>query len=163
MESKELSEAQKATSAALKFLAARPRSVSEMVKKLKLKEYPAAVIEEAVETLKKQGLLDDEKFAKTFVNSSVYSRSAGTRKLKFDLKQKGVSQEIIERAIGGLQDTDETEMARELVAKRYHLMTGVSEEAKKRRIFGFLQRRGFSSEVIFKVLSLRGSEGDEAI
>ena len=159
MEPSQLSEAQKATSAALKFLSVRPRSVSEMVKKLKLKKYPAAVIEEAVATLKKQGLLDDEKFARIFVNSSVYSQSTGAKKLKFDLKQKGVPQEIIERAIGGLQDHHETKMARELVAKRFRLMTGVSEETKKRRVFGFLQRRGFSSEVIFKALKIHDQDG----
>ena len=155
----ELSEEQKAVSAALKFLSVRPRSVSEMAKKLKLKKYSPGAIEEALETLKKQGFLDDEKFAKTFADSSLRSRSAGRRKLKFDLKQKGLAEDVIERTLGGLKDYDETEIVRELVAKRMRTMTGVPEQARRRRIFGFLQRRGYSSEVIFKALDLHDENG----
>ena len=158
-ESKELSEEQKAKSAALKFLSARPRSVSEMVKKLKSKKYAASVIETTVEFLKQRGFLDDEKFAKLFANSLVDSRPAGARKLRFDLKQKGVPESVIESTMAGLKDYDEVRMARELVLKRFRLMTGVSEETKKRRVFGFLQRRGFSSDVIFKALKIHDENG----
>ncbi len=158
MEAKELSETEKAKSQALKFLSARARSVAELEKKLKLKKYSASAIGETVEVLKRQGFLDDEKFAKIFANSSLYSRPTGKSKLKFDLKQKGVSAEVIERALGGLQDYDETKMAEELVKKRLRSMKGVPEETKKRRIFGFLQRRGFSSDAIFKALKIRDED-----
>lgn len=152
MEQKELSEIEKAKSDALKFLSARSRSTAELEKKLKRKRYSAMAIEETVAVLKRQGFLDDEKFAKLFANSLTYSRPTGKSKLKFDLKQKGVPADVIERTLGNLQDYDEAKMAEELVRKRLRLMSGVPEEAKKRRLFGFLQRRGFASDVIFKAL-----------
>ena len=158
METKELTESEKAKSAVLKFLSVRPRSRAEIVKKLQTKRYPAAVIEETVVLLTKQGLVDDEKFAKLFANSQVYSRPTGSRKLAFDLKQKGLSAELIEKTISGIPDYDEKKMARELVIKRLRSMKGVSEEAKKRRLFSFLQRRGFSTNVIFEALKIQNED-----
>ncbi len=150
----------KAKSDALRLLSFRPRSVEELRNRLKLKKYPEEVIQSTLESLERQGLLNDEKFAKLFSHASVYTRPTGRRKLEFDLKKKGLALSIIEKTLSSLEDYDEKKVAHDLVATRFHKMTGISKEKKKARLYGFLQRRGFSSEAIFGALSELFSESE---
>ncbi len=148
----------KVKSDALRLLAFQPRSVEELRSRLKLKRYPDDLIAQAIDALKRQGLLDDTKFAKLFAESRLYSRPTGKKQLETDLKKKGLPQALIAETLGGLKDYDEKKMARELVQTRFHRMTGVSAEKKKTRLFGFLKRRGFGNDVIFAVMKELFSE-----
>jgi len=153
----------KAKNDALRLLSFRPRSTSELRKRLKIKKYPDEITNKVVDIFTKTGLLDDRKFAKLFANSRIYTRPTGRRRLEFDLKKSGVSESVASETLAGLGDYDEKNTAKELVRNRFARMTGLSDEKKKARIFGFLQRRGFSSSVIFTVLSeLFSAEGGSA-
>ena len=151
-EKRDLSAQEKTKSDALRLLAARPRSVQELRGRLELKKHPAERIEPVIELLKKQGLLDDEKFAKLLAVSKTLSRPVGKRQLEMDLKKKGIAPGIIEGTLSGLTDYDEKESIRKLAQSRAGRMNGISAEKKKARLFGFLKRRGFSSDAIFSVL-----------
>lgn len=143
----------KIKSDALRLISFRPRSIDELRRRLKLKRHSDATIEEVIESFKKQGLLDDEKFARLFAHSRVYSRPSGKRQLEFDLKRKGLSDSLVAETLKSLGDYDEKKAARDLIYDRFHKMTGVSKEKKKARLFGFLKRRGFSDGAIFGALS----------
>jgi regulatory protein len=143
----------KAKSDALRLIAHAPRSVQELRTRLKQKKYGDELIDEVIEAFKKQGLLDDEKFAKLFAQSRVHTRPSGRRQLEFDMRRKGLSRETIGKAIEDLGEVDEKKTARDLVAGRFAKMTGVSDEKKKSRLFGFLKRRGFASQTIYAVLN----------
>lgn len=143
----------KAKSDALRLLSFRPRSVKEMQDRLRLKKYPEAMIRDVVDFLKKQGFLNDEKFAKLYAESRVYSRPTGRRQLAFDMKQKGISAPLVEETLSNITDYDEKKMAKDLAVKRFDRMSGLSAEKKKARLFGFLKRRGFGADTIFSVLS----------
>ena len=143
----------KIKSDALRLLSFRPRSEKELRQRLKLKKHPAPLIEEVLDLLKRQGMLDDAKFAKLYAESRVYSRPAGKKNLELDLQRKGLPKDLIEKTIAGIQDYDEKKIARDLVFRRFQKMTGLSKEKKKARIFGFLKRRGFQTDVIFSVMS----------
>lgn len=143
----------KVKSDALKLLSFRPRSEEELRQRLKLKRHPAPLIDEVIGTLKRQGVLDDTKFAKLFAESRVYSRPVGKKNLELDLKKKGIPQALVRETLAGLKDYDEKKIAKDLVCKRYQKMTGISRERKKARLFGFLKRRGFGNDAIFSALS----------
>ena len=143
----------KIKSDALRLLSFSPRSTDELRKRLKLKKYENSLIEEVIESLKKQGFLNDEQFAKLFANSRVYSRPSGRKNLEFELRKKGLSQELVSETLCGLQDYDEKKIARDLVYTRFQKMKGLTPEKKKARIFGFLKRRGFGNDAIFTVLA----------
>ena len=136
----------------MRLLSFKPRSVEELRGRLKLKKYSEAVIVPVIESFRKQGLLNDEKFAKLYANSRVYTRPTGKRQLEADLKKKGLSKELVADTLAGLKDYDEKKTAKEFVFSRFQKMTGVTKEKKKARLFGFLKRRGFESNVIFDVL-----------
>ncbi|MBI4352771.1 MAG: regulatory protein RecX [Candidatus Omnitrophica bacterium] len=140
-----------AKSEALKLLAVRPRSVRELEERLRRKKHAQAVILQVVEELKRQGLLDDEKFAKLYAHSRIYTKPVSKKKIEEDLKRKGVSGDIAQKTLVSFGE-DEKARARELILRRFEKMTGISDEKKKMRLYGFLKRRGFGSEVIFGVL-----------
>ena len=143
----------KAKNDTLRLLSFSARSAAELRSRLKLKKYPEALVDEVIESFKKQGLIDDVKFARLFAESRVYSRPVGKRQLEIDLKKKGLSSELVRQTVEDLKDYDEKGMVRELALKRLKAMTGVSREKKKMRLYGFLKRRGFGSESIFSVMN----------
>ena len=151
----------KAKSDALRLLSFKPRSVEELRGRLRLKKYGSEVIENVIESLKRQGILNDEKFAKLFANSRVYTRPAGRRQLEFDLKRKGLSKELVATTLGDLKDVDEKKMARDLVFTRFQKMSDVPEKKRKARLFGFLRRRGFQNDTIFAVMRELFRDTDE--
>lgn len=142
----------KAKSDALRLLAFKPRSVAEMRDRLKRKKYPDNVVSDVIESLKKHGFLNDEQFARLYANSRMHTRPQGKRQLEFDLSRKGLPKELVARTMAGLDTPDEKETARQLVSVRFQKMTGLSDQKKKTRLFGFLKRRGFSSGTIFSVM-----------
>ena len=142
----------KAKGEALKLISFKARSVAELRGRMKLKRYPEDIVTDVIDSLTKQGLLDDEKYAKLFVNARVHGRPSGKRLVERELKQKGLSTDIVERTLAGMHDYDEKKAARELVFTRFQKMTGISDQKKKSRLFGYLKRRGFASDVIFSVM-----------
>ena len=151
----------KAKSDALRLLTFSARSVEELRSRLKMKRFGAEIIDDVVESFQKQGLLNDEKFAELYANSRVYTRPTGKRQVETDLKKKGVPSKIISETLAKMSDYDEKKAARDLVYGRFQKMTGVSREKKKARLFAFLKRRGFDTNIIFKVLSELFSEIQE--
>ncbi len=141
----------KAKSDALRLLSFRPRSVDEMRRRLRLKRYGPGLVDQVIEVLSRQGLLDDEKFAKLYSQSRLFTRPSGKRQIEFELKRKGVPKEVVARTMEGLEGYDEKRAAVDLVRLRMAKMTGVSAQKKKARVFGFLKRRGFSNSAIFSV------------
>ncbi len=142
----------KAKSDALRLLSFSPRSVEELKKRLLMKKkYLVPLVDEVIESFKKQGLLDDVKFAKLYASSRIYSRPSGRRQLEIDLKRKGVPGPLIGETLKNLEDYDERKIAKDLVRGRFQKMTGLPREKKKARLYGLLKRRGFGDDVIFGV------------
>jgi regulatory protein len=151
----------KAKSDALRLLSFRPRSVEEMRSRLKMKRFAADIIDDVLDSFQKQGLLNDAQFADLYAQSRIYTRPSGKRQVEQDLKKKGVSSKVVAETMQKLGDYDEKKAARDLVYTRFMKMTGVTRERKKARLFSFLQRRGFSTSVIFSVLQELFSEIEE--
>ena len=151
----------KAKNDALRLLSFSARSASELRSRLKLKKYPEALVEQVIELFKKQGLVDDVKFARLFAESRVYSRPAGKRQLEMDLKKKGLEEGLVRQTLADLKDYDEKGLVRTLALKRLKAMSGVHKEKKKMRLYGFLKRRGFGSEAVFSVMNELFSAANE--
>ena len=143
----------KAKSDALRLLSFSARSSSELRKRLQMKKVEAGIIDEVIESFTKQGLLDDQKFAKLYAESRVHTRPTGRKNLEADLKRKGLSAETVSETLAGLKDFDEKTVAKDLIELRFHKMTGISVEKKKARLFSFLKRRGFGNDAIFAAMN----------
>jgi len=129
---------------ALHFLKFRPRSVFEVRQKLKTKRIPDKEIKRVIGTLKKNQLLDDQKFAKMWVVSRNNLKPSGAYVLKMELRKLGIADDDIAEA---LKEQDEEELARRALE-----MKARYRNASFQKKAAFLQRRGFSTSLIYKIL-----------
>jgi regulatory protein len=140
---------QKCMEKAFRFLSFRMRSEKEMRDKL-LEKYDAKIVEKAIEKLKDLKYVNDIDFARAWVESRKVGR--GKRALSFELSRKGVTKEIIDEALLGLSGDEEFESALDLVKKKSKYKNLDRNEAYQ-KIGGFLSRRGYSYDIIKKIIN----------
>ena len=140
---------------ALNLLSARPYSVKALHRKLIQKEYPAADADDAVRRLVDAGLLDDAKYAEQYARSKILSTGASKRRLQQDLYRKGIKPDMATNAITQVIDDEEIDTAAvvERVARKKLAQLGDLEPlVLRRRLFGFLARRGYDVDEIKRVV-----------
>ncbi len=140
----------KALEAAYRFLALRSHSCMEIRAKLKRKGFAAPLIEEIIKLLLHQKYLDDQDIALRWARQLVEYRGWGKAKIKQYLFQKGISREIIEDASNCVwNEFDEEAVARKALRKKIRFSKNIPQKTKQA---AFLKTRGFSMEIICKVL-----------
>jgi len=138
---------QKAKDAAYNYLSYRARSVKELREKLVQKEFAEEIIEQVVDDLQRQKLLNDREFARRFVEARL-GRANGSRKLAQELRRKGIETEIIDEVLGEFAATlDSEERAMGLLGKQAWRYRGLERDKAKRRMLGFLARRGYDAQM----------------
>ncbi len=145
--------------AAMDYLSRREHATHELFQKLLAKEeYEADDISEALARLADQGLLSDERFTEAFINQRI-NRGSGPLKIRAELRQKGVSDAMIEAFLhphNGLWP----ESALDVRNKKYGLerLSDLKEIAQQTR---FLQSRGFTIEHIRYAMSQTGCNDND--
>lgn len=134
---------------AYRLLSFRPRSEKEMAKRLSEKFEPKTT-ETALKKLKKKGYVNDEEFVRFWIENRKKDR--GPRALRSELIQKKVSREIIEEALRRLEPELFFESAKRLAESKSKAGSLSKREAYK-KIAPYLDRRGYSWEVIKKVIN----------
>ena len=132
---------QSAKDRALGLLGVRWRSREELRRRLRQAGYEPDDVERALADLTEVGLIEDGRFARELVRDQATRRHAGDRAILSALRQKGVSADVAEVALG--QAGDEAERARDLAARRAARMMTLAPDAAYRRLYGLLLRRGF--------------------
>ncbi|RME76870.1 MAG: hypothetical protein D6784_04935 [Chloroflexi bacterium] len=135
---------QKAYHQALRYLGIRARSQAEMEQYLTGKDYPPAVVAATLARLQREGYLNDADFAGAWVDSRGRLKPKGKRALQYELKQKGIANELIESALAGL---DEENLAWAAVESRLSRWKNLDDDRLKQKVWGFLARRGFDYEI----------------
>lgn len=155
-------EVKKAKDYAFKLLSYRPRSIMEIQDRLKKKDYSSKVTSEVVKNLKRLKFLNDKEFARMWMENRIRTRPIGRYRLYQELIQKGIDRELIEETLSNYKEEKEIELARELVQKKSkRSYRNLDQVTAQRRLYGFLQRRGFSYDTIQEVMEeLRGVEND---
>jgi len=144
-----------ALSHAVKLLSARPYSERKLREKLATK-FPRDEIDHAVRRLRAERLVDDERFAEDFVRARVATRPRSGFVLVRELMQRGIARSAAQEVVNRLVPAESHEnLARELLARKQAMYRGLDEPTRRRRLTAFLARRGFSYEVIQKVLRIR--------
>lgn len=143
----------KALSYAYRLFKYRPRSRKELQERLKLQGYNTAIIDRVIHEFEQQGLIDDKLFARLWALTRIQRKSSSLTNIKGELLLKGIDSQIIDDTLGQLKkDFNEYEIAKSLATKKLRLLTGVKKLKAKKRLFDYLKRRGFSFDVIYKVL-----------
>lgn len=145
----------RAADAAALALAARPRSRRELERSMGRKGISVIHIAEALDRLERVGVLDDTAFAAGYVRSKVAGRGLSRRAIERDLFRKGIGAEAAREAIDAVlaeQGLDELAIARREAARRWRSLERLEPLVAKRRLLGFLGRRGFSGDVVRTVV-----------
>ena len=136
-----------AMSRALNYLGYRARSEKEVRDRLRRYGHGEETVEGVIWRLEELGYLDDEDFARLVARQK--ARRYGPRRISAELRRSGVGAELAEEVVGEeFAARSEVEEARSVAAQRYN-RGGSNAEA--RRVYGFLVRRGYSSEVCAEV------------
>ncbi|MHB1355264.1 MAG: regulatory protein RecX [Anaerolineae bacterium] len=133
----------------LNYLTFRPRSEVEIRRYLAEKEVDQQVGEEVITRLLRAGLLDDQAFAKYWVENREAFHPRGKWLLRAELHRAGVSTEVIDNVVNTVNDEAGALRAAQ---RKAHQMRAKSDQEFRRRLLSFLQRRGYSYELADRVV-----------
>jgi regulatory protein len=146
-------ELKRAKNVAYRYLTIRPRSRAEVEKKLRDREHPPTIVTAVIDHLLRLGYLNDEAFARQWAAGRIRSRGFGRRRIEQELRQKGIGRDLVREALQGLfKESSELEIALKEADKKLKTLSRFEPEVRKRRLAGFLERRGFPSDVIRKII-----------
>lgn len=136
-----------------RFLSYRPRSEKEIADYLAEKKVGPLLADLVIKTLKRQKYLDDEEFARWWVEQRVQFRPRGKWVLRAELLKKGIDEEVIKKTLKShLSGLDAKELALKAVRKKLERYRGLDRREWRRKMTAFLARRGFDWETIKTVL-----------
>ncbi len=149
-----MEEIEKGIHYSLRLLTVRPRSEKEIEERLKRKGFSSQVIPKIIDKLKEWDYLDDEKFAQAWIEERILHHPKGRIALSRELREKGISSQIIDKLLNHYLPHDkEKEIAKKLLIKKLAKEKYTPIEKKKRRVFEYLARRGFSFSLIQEILN----------
>ena len=148
---KQMAEAAAAFAAALRLLAMRDHSEAELRGKLVRRGFPLTEIDQTVGRLYDLRYLDDRRFATAWATAALNSGWGVGPRLKLELQRRGVASAVIEATLTELaEEHDEQQVLAQLLAKRFAgFNPQTADERQRRRVYAYLQRRGFSLNMIF--------------
>jgi regulatory protein len=152
--------------AALRFLEARSRSTAEVRRRLLSAGYRTELIDGAISRLTELEILDDEQFARAWVESRDRARPRGERALRQELAlkgiDKGISDEVLEERREAGEGTEvDLDGARRLLARNARSLARVADpRVRRQRAYALLARNGFEPEVCREASAELAAEAD---
>lgn len=140
-------------SAATRILMRRAHSVHEMKQALAHRSDDDILIKNVIDRLKREGLIDDARYAKQFVRQRTEVRKQGRFRIARDLRARGVPDQHIEAALAeSAQEHDESALVRQHIQRKLRVFRGEIEDRKLASLYRSLLRAGFSTDVVRREL-----------
>lgn len=133
------------------LLSYKQRTVFELSKKLRDKDYDEEIIEITINRLIELGYIDDERYARDYVE--MRKSYCGSYKLQSDLYKKGISTSIIEIVLSEIDFDDQYEELKNMCKKKNDQSQGLENEKKYNRVMSFLLRKGYNFADVKKAMS----------
>jgi regulatory protein len=134
----------------LRLLSYRGRSEAEVQRRLREKGFEETVIQSVIDRLKGNGFLGDEKFAQDWVENRTTFRPRSKRMLALELRQKGIAEEEIQKALA--EAGDEDNLAYQTAMQYSRRLASADWETFRKKLAAYLARRGFSYGTIAPIL-----------
>jgi len=143
---------------AYRFLNFKPRSEKEVRNKLKSHKLSDESIDTIIYSLKEFKFINDEQFAKMFIESKISLKPEGRRSLKTRLAQKGIGKETSDKTVEeNYSEEVEFQKAHELFIKYRKKVKAKTHIEKKQKCYRHLLSKGFSYDLINRVLKIEES------
>ena len=137
--------------AAVRYLGGRPHTVAEIHRHLRSKKFEADTIDRAIDRLRAQRYVDDEAFARWWVEQRERFKPRGDRALRTELAQKGVARDVVDVVLGERAPDADVEQARRALSRPLTRWVDMPVAEKRRKIHTYLAARGFDYETIDEV------------
>ncbi len=135
--------------AAIRALMRRAHSVHEMKKALERRAESKAMVKNVLERLKRQGMIDDSRYAKQFTRQRVQIRRQGRFRIARDLRARGVPDRHIEEALAEASSAaEEALLVRKRIERKLKFLRGEIDGRKIASLYRSLLRAGFPSDII---------------
>jgi regulatory protein len=135
--------------AATRILTRRAHSVHEMKQALAHRTDDDQLIKAVVERLKREGLIDDARYARQFARQRTEVRRQGRFRIARDLRARGVPDQHIEAALqANSEEHDEAALVRQRIARKLRTFRGEIDEKKLASLYRSLLRAGFSADIV---------------
>jgi len=148
---KEIEAADAAKQVLLRRLSHAPRTRKELAKDLKDKDIPDEVANVALDRFEEVGLINDQALASNYVSSQHERKGLGKNALRQQLRAKGISDDMALEAISQISDDQEFQAAFALACKKIRSLQRDDAKTQLRKIVGVLARKGYSSNLAFRV------------
>ncbi len=129
------------------YISYRERSKKEIKDYLTNKGVKEEIAEEVLDDFEKADLIDDYRFATSWIKDRNKNNPKGNFALKMELKGKGIEESAIENLLQSVDEKENALKAFEKAVKKYG-----HNKASKKKIFQYLERRGFKIQTILEVL-----------
>ena len=133
-------------------LTGQARTRSELAGKLAKKGVPDDLATRLLDRFEEVGLVDDEAFARSWVQSRQPGKGLARRALAQELRRKGVDDDVARVALDEVDPDDEVEAARTLVRRKLRTVARLDRDVAVRRLTGMLARKGYPAGVCFRVV-----------
>ena len=138
---------------ALKSLKSRFKSVYEMKLWLLKKEYPEDLINQAIQKLKSQGYLNDELYAKSYLNEQLVTTSNGPYKIRRGLLEKKISEDIIDEVLENYGEEEQRSKINKIIEKKMKANHNKGGVVLRQKISLDLKNMGYEISLINEGLS----------
>lgn len=139
----------------MNLLQTKDYTKKQLEDKLRQGDYPQECIEEAIAYVTGYGYLDDERYAESYIECHIESKSRMC--IQNDLLKRGISKDVIQRKFEKLEEmgieSDEMTLAKKLLEKKKYSGASATKQEKS-RMYAFLMRKGIRSDVIARALLL---------
>lgn len=150
--------------AALRYLTDRPRTVREMEDRLDELQYGEFEVYSAVERLKELGYLNDRQYGEDFIAGRLRAKPVSKRKLRMQLVQHKLPEELIDELLADVPDETELENVRVVAEKYWRQLSSLEYGKRRESVIRRLVARGFSyddiSSVMVRIMDEEREKGD---
>lgn len=136
----------------LRFLSFRVRSEKEIEDYLQKKKVEKSLVKKIIAKLKQYRFLNDEEFARIWIEQRTKLKPRAWRIIQFELKRKGISEEIIQGSKIKVQS--DLESAKILIQRKWLRYKNMPKEELRQKLARFLAGKGFNWDTIKKALEL---------
>lgn len=142
---------QRALEIAYRYLSHRDRTQAEVRGRLVRDGIEAATIEDAITLLTEQGVLDDSRFVRLFVQDKRELEQWGSERIRRTLLERGIERELVDRTLR--EELDESELDRALALLRRRFAVAPRDRRERDRALGVMLRKGYDSELALDALA----------
>lgn len=138
---------------AIRYIGIRMRSIKEVKEYLNKKKYDNKDIESVVNKLIEQGLLNDKKFAISYVNDKIYLTKSGPDKIKNELIKLGINENNIHNAFNNIDNGALMDKLNKIIDKEIKLNVKLPINKMKNKIITRCINLGYKYEDIIEILN----------